>query len=101
MNHLDIHGYYSYLHQGGDNYYGGFSYQFYKSKYLDLSTAVGVRKYRKISTTHLFLPQFLFTVKLSDRVSVGGSLVKIKEEKRKEKRKNGKYWDGEGCVFNG
>ncbi len=88
MNHLDIHGYYSYLHQGGDNYYGGFSYQFYKSKYLDLSTAVGVRKYRKISTTHLFLPQFLFTVKLSDRVSVGGSLVKIKEEKRKEKMEN-------------
>ena len=78
MNHLDIHGYYSYLHQGSDNYYGGFSYQFYKSKYLDLSTAIGIRKYRNKTTTHLFVPQLLYNLNLSDRIGIGGSFVDIR-----------------------
>ncbi len=84
---LDIHGYYSYTHRGNDNYYGGFSYQFYKSKRVDLSTAIGMRKYRHESTTHLFFPQLLYTVHLSDKVSVGGSLVNIKGGMIKDKSK--------------
>jgi len=75
--HLDIHGYYSYTHKGNDNYYGGFSYQFYKSNRIDLSTAIGVRKYRNEPTTHIFLPQLLYTVRLSDRMGIGGSFVNI------------------------
>ena len=79
-NRLDIHGYYSYTHIGNNNYYGGFSYQFYKSKRLDLSTAIGIRKYRNEKTTHLFLPQLLYTVRISDRIGIGGSWVKIKDK---------------------
>ena len=77
-NRLDIHGYYSYTHKGNDNYYGGFSYQFYKSKRIDLSTAIGVRKYRKESTTHIFLPQLLYTIRLNERIGIGGSLVDVR-----------------------
>ena len=77
---LDIHGYYSYTHIGNNNYYGGFSYQFYKSKRLDLSTAIGIRKYRNEKTTHLFLPQLLYTVRVTNRIGIGGSWVKIKDK---------------------
>ena len=77
-NRLDIHGYYSYTHKGNDNYYGGFSYQFYKSKRIDLSTAIGVRKYRKESTTHIFLPQLLYTIRLNERIGIGGSFVDVR-----------------------
>ena len=79
-NRLDIHGYYSYIHRGKDNYYGGFSYQFYKSKRLDLSTAIGIRKYVNETKTHLFLPQLLYTIYLSERLSVGGSFVDIRDQ---------------------
>ena len=79
-NRLDIHGYYSYTHQGNDNYYGGFSYQFYKSKRSDLSTAIGIRKYVNETKGHLFLPQLLYTIHLSQRLSVGGSLVDIRDQ---------------------
>ena len=75
---LDIHGYYSATHNGGDNYYGGLSYQFLNTPFLDLSTAVGMRAYMDNSNLHLFLPQFLYTVKLSDRIRVGGSIVDIR-----------------------
>ena len=54
---LDIHGYYSATHNGGNNYYGGFSYQFLNTPFLDLSTAVGMRAYTDNSNMHLFLPQ--------------------------------------------
>jgi len=79
-NRLDIHGYYSYTHKGNDNYYGGFSYQFYKSNRIDLSTAIGIRKYRNEPTTHIFLPQLLCTVSLSDQIRIGGSLVDIRSQ---------------------
>ena len=75
---LDIHGYYSATHNGGDNYYGGLSYQFLNTRFLDLSTAVGMRAYTDNSNLHLFLPQLLYTVKLSGRIRVGGSLVDIR-----------------------
>ena len=77
---LDIHGYYSATHNGGDNYYGGLSYQFLNTRFLDLSTAVGMRAYTHNSNLHLFLPQLLYTVKLSDRIRVGGSFVDIRSQ---------------------
>ena len=77
---LDIHGYYSATHNGGDNYYGGLSYQFLNTPFLDLSTAVGMRAYTHNSNLHLFLPQLLYTVKLSDRIRVGGSFVDIRSQ---------------------
>jgi len=75
---LDIHGYYSESHNGGDNYYGGLSYQFLNTPFLDLSTAVGMRAYTDNRNLHLFLPQLLYTVKLSERIRVGGSFVDIR-----------------------
>jgi len=80
---LDIHGYYSSTNIGGDNYYGGFYYQFLDTPSLDLSTAIGMRAYRYNSELHLFLPQLLYTVKLSDRIRVGGSFVNIRSQKLK------------------
>ncbi len=38
-----FHSYYSHPVKGHDNYYFGYFYQFYKNKYLDLATAVGIR----------------------------------------------------------
>ena len=78
---LDIHGYYSENHNGGDNYYGGLSYQFLNTPFFDLSTAVGMRAFMDNSNMHLFLPQLLYTVKLSDRIHVGGSFVDIRSQK--------------------
>ena len=77
---LDIHGYYSATHNGGDNYYGGLSYQFLDTPLLDLSTAVGMRAFTNNSTLHLFLPQLLYKIHLSERVKVGGSFVDIKSQ---------------------
>ena len=77
---LDIHGYYSTTHNGGDNYYGGLSYQFLNTPFLDLSTAVGMRAYTDNSKIHLFLTQLLYTVKLSKRIRVGGSFVDIRSQ---------------------
>ena len=77
---LDIHGYYSATHNGGNNYYGGLSYQFLDTRFLDLSTAVGMRAYMDNSYLHLFMPQLLYTVKLSKRIRVGGSFVDIRSQ---------------------
>ena len=74
---LDIHGYYSHIRSRNDNYYGGFLYQFYDSKLVDLSTAFGIRKYVKNKTTHFFVPQLLCTMKLSEKIYLGGSIVNI------------------------
>ena len=87
---LDIHGYYSVMLNGSDNYYGGLSYHFLKIPFLDLSTAVGLRAYADNRNLHLFLPQLLFTVKLSDRVHIGGSLVNIRGVSLLDKSTSGK-----------
>jgi len=76
-NRLDIHGYYSYMHQGIGNYYGGLFYQFLDYKYFDLATAIGIRMHTNNSDLHIFLPQLLYTVHLTDKTSIGGSIVKI------------------------
>ena len=64
-----------------DNYYGGLSYQFLNTPLLDLSTAVGIRAYTDNSNLHMFFPQLLYTVKLSERINVGGSFVEIRSQK--------------------
>ena len=76
---FDIHGYYSIPASGSDNYYLGFFYQFYKNKYLDLASAVGIRQYQPKSEQHLFAPQLLYTIHLNDRLNLGGSVVNIME----------------------
>ena len=81
-NRFDIHGYYSYIHDGADNYYGGMFYQFLDSKYLDLATAIGVRTIRGVSPSQLFLPQLLYTIHLSKKNRLGGSFVGIKNKSR-------------------
>jgi len=77
-NKFDIHGYYSNSHRQTDNYYGGVSYQFYESKNLDLSTAIGIRKYTNSTETHFFFPQLLYTLRLSEKFNIGGSFVNIR-----------------------
>ena len=81
-NRLDIHGYYSGTQNGSNNYYGGLSYQFLDTKYLDLSTSIGLRAYKENNNLHLFLPQLLYTLRVSDRMSVGGSMVNIVDKKK-------------------
>ena len=81
-NRLDIHGYYSYIHDGADNYYGGMFYQFLDSKHLDLATAIGVRTIRGFSQNQLFMPQLLYTIYLSKKTRLAGSFVTINNKSR-------------------
>jgi len=76
---FDIHGYYSIPASGSDNYYLGLFYQFYKNKYMDLATAVGVRQYRPKSHRHLFAPQLLYTLYVFNGLRLGGSLVALRD----------------------
>ena len=82
---FDIHGYYSIPASGSDNYYLGLFYQFYKNIYLDLATAVGIRKYRKISERHLFAPQLLYTFYPFRSLRIGGNLVALRDIDRNNK----------------
>ena len=75
---VDIHGYYSRPVDNEDNYYYGIFYQFYKKKIIDLSTALGFRKYRSKPITHLFAPQILYTLNIYNQFRIGGSLVAIR-----------------------
>ena len=74
---LDIHGYYSIHTEGFHTYYAGLFYQFLKSKKLDLATAVGTRTNGENKNNDLFFPQLLYTIKLKDGYSVGGSFVNV------------------------
>ena len=77
-NKIDAHAYFSYRHNGNSNYYGGFCYQIYKSNYIDIATAFGIRKYFELKETHIFFPQLLFTYHLTSKLSIGGSSVQIR-----------------------
>ena len=83
---LDIHGYYSIPVKGSDNYYIGFLYQFLRNKHFDLASAIGIRKYSTKSDTHLFFPQFLYTINLYNDLRIGGSIVNIINVLDKNKR---------------
>ena len=74
---LDIHGYYSIHTEGFHTYYAGLFYQFLRSEKVDLSTAAGIRINRENKNSNLFLPQLLYTIKLKNGYSVGGSFVNI------------------------
>jgi hypothetical protein len=75
---IDIHGYYSDSHRENNNYYFGLFYQFIESSNLDLSTAFGIRKYINDPKTHIFAPQLLYTIKLNNKMNIGGSFVDIR-----------------------
>ena len=74
---LDIHGYYSIHTEGFHTYYAGLFYQFLRSEKIDLATAAGMRINRENKNGDLFFPQFLYTIKLKDGYSLGGSFVNI------------------------
>ena len=82
---FDIHGYYSIPVSGSDNYYLGFFYQFYKNKYMDLATAIGVRQYTTESRKHSFAPQLLYTLYIIKGLRIGGSLVTLRDIDRNNK----------------
>ena len=82
---FDIHGYYSIPASGSDNYYLGLFYQFYKNKYLDLATAIGIRQYWPKSHRHLFAPQLLYTLYVFKGLRIGGSLVVLRDIDRNNK----------------
>jgi len=91
-NRLDIHGYIAHQTNDNDNYYFGLFYQFLDSKYLDLSTAIGQRRYTKSDEKDLFYPQLLYTFKFNRNVNIGGAFVFVK------RKMNGKYVD-KGSAF--
>jgi len=74
---LDIHGYYSIHSEDFHTYYSGLFYQFLRSTKVDLATAAGLRINSENHNSDLFFPQFLYTIKLKDGYSVGGSFVNI------------------------
>ena len=74
---LDIHGYYSIHTEGFHTYYAGLFYQFLRSKKIDLATAVGMRRNKSNKYNDLFFPQFLYTIKLKNGYSIGGSFVNL------------------------
>ncbi len=76
-NYLDIHGYYAHQTDKDDNYYYGLFYQFIDTKFLDLATAIGRRQYIISDINDLFFQQFLFNIKVSKDLSVGGAFVNI------------------------
>ena len=72
---IDFHGYVSHPASGVNQIYSGFLYNFMSNKYVDLSTAIGLR-YRQKSIES-FLPQLLYTVKLPKDFDVIGSFVSV------------------------
>ena len=82
---FDFHSYYSHPVKGPDNFYLGLFYQFYKNKYMDLASAVGVRQYRPESRRHLFAPQLLYTLNVFKGLRIGGSMVSLRDIDRNNK----------------
>ena len=74
---MDIHGYYSVHAEDFQTYYAGLFFQFLRSEKVDLATAAGMRINRGNKNNDLFFPQLLYTIKLKDGYSVGGSFVNI------------------------
>ncbi len=74
---MDLHGYYSVHAEGFQTYYAGLFFQFLRSEKVDLATAAGMRINRGNNNNDLFFPQLLYTIKLKDGYSVGGSFVNI------------------------
>ena len=77
-DNLDIHAYYSSSRHNEENYYIGTFYQFYRSKKIDIATAIGLRKFQNQKEIHFFVPQLLYSVKINQDFTIGGSLVDIR-----------------------
>lgn len=86
-NRLDFHGYFSHT-KDINQIYLGFMYNFFSNKYLDLSTATGVRFIH--NRKDAFLPQLLYTIKLPKRFDIIGSFVNVVT---KEKKTSGVTYD--------
>lgn len=69
---IDFHGYASHTKKY-NQIYTGFLYNFMSNKYVDLSTAVGLRFIS--GTIDAFIPQLLYTIKLPKDFDVIGSVV--------------------------
>ena len=79
----DFHGYVSDEASGTTQIYAGWMHRFFTNDWIDLSTAVGFR-YRD-SEVHVFLPQLLYTLKVSGYDIVGSvvNVYNITESKNK------------------
>tara|TARA_Y100000741_G_scaffold357589_1_gene335651 strand:+ start:650 stop:1297 length:648 start_codon:yes stop_codon:yes gene_type:complete len=84
-DNFNIHGYYSSPSKGEDNYYTGLFYQFISNKFLDLSSAIGIRKYTSSNNRHLFAPQILYSIHSFNKLTIGGSLVTVRNIKENYK----------------
>ena len=71
-NRLDIHGYISYHTGNYQTWYAGIFYQFWDTKLLDVATAIGIRRRSDQDWTHMFAPQLLYTLYLTEKIFVGG-----------------------------
>lgn len=74
-DHLDIHGFYSVAANGHVISYAGFKFNFLQTKFLDLSTAFGVRSVKP--RIDLFVPQLLYTIKLPKSFELFGAFVGV------------------------
>ena len=77
-NKLDFHGYFSNHANGENSWYLGIFYQFIKLKKIDLATAIGFRRKLGKDWTHIFAPQLLYTFHINEKISLGGSIVNVK-----------------------
>jgi len=75
---LDIVSYYAVHKTGLKSIYFGSLYQFVNKPYIDLASAIGIRKvYDESNSYHLFAPQLLYNVILSKKNTIGGSIVNV------------------------
>lgn len=80
-DYLDFHGFVSHSADNCNQIYGGFMLCFFKSETLDLSTAVGYRFIDKY--VDFDIPQLLYNYKFWDGYSIGGSIVSINRDGKK------------------
>ena len=76
---LDFHGYLSHQESNNYNHYLGLMYQFVDKEYFDLSTAFGIRSYNYQNNKHYFFPQILYSFHLTDKTSIRGSFVNLRD----------------------
>ena len=79
-NRLDVHGYISHHTDNYQTWYGGIFYQFLNTKWLDLATAVGIRRRFDGEFTHVFAPQLLYTTYFTEKLYLGGSIVDVRDQ---------------------
>ena len=74
---FDFHGYISTNKNNYSTYYLGLFYQFYNNNNIHLATAFGIRKKINGKLNDVFLPQLLYTIPLSKKIDLGGSIVNV------------------------